>query len=237
MNRKVTSLLAAIVLTSIPVPGRAQDFSADVIYVVPSSSAPATAPAAKAAIVKAAPATKAALATKAVPAAVPPALHSPSRLYVSKNKIRLETLGITGTVLIVNWEEHSVIALFPPKKEYQPLSSGPPQYFHVEDPENACPDWQKVSERKLDCEKVGHEVVDGRDTVKYKNKAATPAAPLAAVWIDPTLNFVAKWEDSGAAAELRNINKQEKLSSALFEVPKGYEQMRPKKKAPKGPGK
>jgi hypothetical protein len=89
----------------------------------------------------------------------------------------------------------------------------------------------------MSCEKVGREAVDGRQTVKYQNKSASLAASVSAVWIDPSLNFVAKWEGKDTAAELRNLNKEEKLSSALFEIPQGYEPLKPKKKGPKGPAK
>jgi hypothetical protein len=206
MNRKASSFLAAIVLTCIPAVSRAQDFFADVVYVAPGKPAAAA-------------------------AAVP--LHEPSKLYVSNHKMRLETRGLTGTILLVDSDANATVALFPAQKAYQPLSSAPSEYFRVDDPENACSDWQKASERKIACEKIGHETVDGHDTVKYKNKGATLAAPLAAVWIDPTLKFVVKWEDATTGAELRNITKQEKLSTALFEVPPGFGILKPKKKQPK----
>ncbi len=201
MNRTIINFLTALFLTSLPTVCRAQDFSADVVYVAPDGVAASS--------------------------------HEPSKLFVTKGKMRLETHGITGTILLVDYEAGAAMVLYPGQKAFQPLASGPTQYFHVEDAENACPDWQKASDRKLDCEKVGHETVDGRQTVKYKNKAATPASPLSTIWIDPTVNFVVKWEDSKTGAELRHITQEEKLSSALFEVPAGYDQMKPKKKGPK----
>jgi hypothetical protein len=208
MKRKATSVLAAIALSSLPAVCRAQDFSADVVYVSPGKAGK-----------------------------TPASPHEPSKLYVSGGKMRLETRGLTGTILLVNYENHSTIALFPAQKAYQPLASAPSEYFHVQDAENACPDWQKASAWKMSCEKLGHEAVDGRQTVKYQNKGGSLAASISAVWIDPNLNFVAKWEGKDAAAELRNINKEEKMSSTLFEIPQGYEPLKPKKKGPKGPAK
>jgi len=204
MNRNFTAVLAPLALLGF---GLAQDFSAEVVYVTPSAKGQA--------------------------ATASPARHEPSKLYVSKGKMRLETNGLTGTVLLVDNEAHETVALFPTQKAFQPLASAPSLYFRVDDAENACADWQNHSDRKLDCEKAGHETLDGRDTVKYKNKAVTPASPVSAIWIDPTLNFVIKWEDPDGGAELRKITKEENLVSTLFEVPKGYDQMRPKKKGPK----
>jgi hypothetical protein len=211
MKRKVIGVLAAIAWSCIPAVCRAQDFSADVVYVAPAKAAPST--------------------------TTLTSLHQPSRLYVSASKMRLETRGITGTVLLVNSEDHTTVALFPAQKAYQPLASAPSEYFHVQDPENACADWQAASEFKISCEKVGHEELNGRQTVKYQNKNATLAAPVSTVWIDPSLNFVAKWEGRDAGAELRNIVKDEKVSPALFEIPQGYDLLKPKKKGPKGPAK
>jgi hypothetical protein len=208
MKRKIVSLLATISLGCIPAVCLAQDFSADVVYVTPGKAAAAA-------------------------GGTPGSTRQPSKLFVSTSKMRLETRGITGTILLVNSEDHTTVALFPGQKSYQPLASAPSEYFHVQDPENACADWQAASELKISCEKVGHEELNGRQTVKYQNKNATLAAPVSAVWIDPSLNFVAKWEGKGAGAELSNITKEEKLSSALFEIPQGYELLKPKKKPKK----
>ena len=212
MTRTASSVLAAIVLSCLPAVCPAQDFSADVVYVAPGKAAAAsdktTAP-----------------------------LRQPSRLYVSGGKLRLETRGLTGTILLVDSDGNATLALFPAQKAYQPLTSGLSEYFRVKDAENACPDWGNAAASKMSCEKIGHETVNGRDTVKYQNKNASLAASTLAVWIDPALNYVVKWEGRNTAAELRNITKEEKLSPALFEVPDGYSLLKPKKKGPKGPAK
>lgn len=208
MKRNVIRV-ATILLSVFPAVGFAQNFSADVVYLAPGPSS-----------------------TKS-----PDPSHQPSKLYVSDNRMRLETRGLTGTILLVSSDERATVALFPEQKAYQPLASVPPQYFHVQDAENGCDDWQKVSPWKMTCEKVGHETVDGHDTVKYQNKSASLAASVSTVWIDPNLKFAVKWEGKDAGAELHNITKEEKLSSALFEVPQGYDMLKPKKKAAKGPSK
>ena len=205
MRLKATSLAATFLLGLIPATCHAQDFSADVVYLdaaKPGASSTAT------------------------------ASHPSSRLYVSKDKLRLETRGFTGTILLVNGGEHTSFALFPAKKAYQPLPSGPSEYFRVENAEDACPDWQRASVQKIVCEKVGHEVVDGRQAVKYLNKGASDGAP-AAVWIDLALKFVVKWEGTSTGAELRNI-KEEEQAADLFAVPSSYELLKPRKAASKG---
>jgi hypothetical protein len=179
---------------------RAQDFSADVVYSAVSAAGAQTSP------------------------------RNPSKLQVSKGKMRLETGGVTNTILLVNADEHTTIALFPLRKAYQYLASSPSEYFRVVDAENACPDWQKASGQKILCEKAGHEMVDGRQTVKYENKSVSGEGSTTAVWVDPALNFVVRWQSADTGAELRNI-KPGPQSADLFGIPQGYTVLKPSKKA------
>jgi hypothetical protein len=158
--------------------------------------------------------------------------QSHSRIFVSNEKLRLEMHGHAATVLLVNGAEHTAYAMFPAKKEYQPLAGGPSEYFRTQDAENACPDWQKASIQKLDCEKVGHEVLDGRQTVKYRNKTASADA-VSTVWIDVALKFVIKWEGAGAGAQLQDI-QEAKQAEDLFILPSDYDLPKPKKGTNKG---
>jgi outer membrane lipoprotein-sorting protein len=206
MKLKATALAATALLGLIPAVCRAQDFSADVVYVASKTNAPS--------------------AGKNSPP------RPPSKVYVSKDKMRLETRGFTGTILLVNGEEHSSVALLPGQKAYQPLLSGPSDYFRVADPDNACPEWQKASGQKVVCEKVGPEVVDGRETVKYQNKKVS-ADTSTAVWIDKSLKFVVKWESTDAGAELHDI-KEAQQSADLFTVPSSYTLLKPQKASSKG---
>jgi hypothetical protein len=121
--------------------------------------------------------------------------------------------------------------MYPAKKAYQLLASGPSQYFRVDTVDNACPDWQKSAEQMIVCEKVGPETVNGRETVKYRNKAASDTVPIA-VWIDKGLKFVIKWEGAGSGAELRNIKEGPQVA-ALFSIPADYSMASPQKS--KGP--
>jgi len=146
--------------------------------------------------------------------------------------MRLETRGLTDTILLVNEGEHTAFALFPTRKAYQPLASGPSEYFRVENADNACPDWQKTADQKIICEKVGREIVDGRQAVKYENKSASDVA-TSAVWIDLALKFVVKWEGASMGAELRNM-KEAQQAADFFAVPSSFKVLTPQKATPKG---
>src|SRR5579859_2062544 len=175
MNLKASCFGAVLLLGLVPAVCCAQDFSADVTYLVSGKQRVSTGGADNSA-------------------------HNPSKLYVSKDKIRLETNGLIGTILLVNGVEQTAFALSPAKKEYQPLDGGLSEYFRVKDAENACSDWQMAAAQKIQCEEVGHEVIDGRQTVKYQNKGASDIA-TSSVWIDLGLKFVVKWEGAGASVE------------------------------------
>ncbi len=155
------------------------------------------------------------------------ASHPASKIYVNKDKFRLETNGFTGTVLLVDREDQNNFVLQPKRKTYQPLGAGPSEYFRVENPDDACVTWQHAADQKIVCEKVDTELVNGRESVKYRNKTVTETA-TSAVWIDKALKFVIKWQSADTAAELRNI-KEEKQAAELFNVPPDYKAASPQK--------
>jgi hypothetical protein len=202
MNIGAANLTLILLLGSGPALCSAEDFSADIVY-LPSASAGAAAP-----------------------------KQNSSRIFVSNEKMRLETGGPAQTILLINGPEQGVVALLPATKEYEPLAGGPAEYFQVRDAENACPDWQKAAAQKIDCEKAGHELLDGRQTVKYKNRGVSGDS-ISAVWIDLDLKFVVKWKGAGTGVELHNIH-QARQPAELFEVPQDYQIAKPRKGTNKG---
>jgi len=110
MKGRLARLTVWALLSLAPAGCHAQDFSADVIY-EPAKVHDASA--------------------RPVP---PPA---PARLYVSKDKMRLESQGFSGTTMLVDLANHTATPLFPGQKAYQELGAGPEQYFRVGDAEDA----------------------------------------------------------------------------------------------------
>jgi len=208
MRRTIAFFASALTLGVASALGVAQDFSADVVFVDGN--------------VNAGPA-KADTSSRN---------QNPSRIYVSNDKMRLEVGGPAGTVLLVNGTDQTAFAILPAKKQYERLAGGVSEYFRVNDAQDACPDWQKASVLKVDCEKLGEEIVDGRQTVKYRNRTASDMA-ISAVWIDPKLKFVVKWEGAGKGAEFRNI-QEAKHAAELFQLPSNFDLSRPLKGTSKG---
>jgi hypothetical protein len=187
-------LTTAAVLGLLPAVCGAQDFSADVAYDPPKSQDASSR-----------------LARPGVA----------SRLYVSKDRMRLDSRGLSETILLTDFGKRTTTAIYPAQKAYQDLAAGPPQYFRVTDAGHACPDWQKTVGREFACEKAGNERVAGRNAVKYRGNTAGAGGSAASVWIDPKLKFVIRWEDADGGAELRNI-KEGAQAADLFAVPPGY---------------
>src|SRR5258706_3207693 len=145
--------LAAVALMSLgPLVCRAQSFSADVVYLTGVAKPGAS------------------------PAAATSTPHGPSKLYVSKDRMRLETRGTSGTILLVNGGEGTAFAVVPAQKAYQPLVGGPSEYLRVGNPDDACADWQRVVTQKVASDNAAVEEVAGRSTGKYVRQNAAGAA-------------------------------------------------------------
>jgi hypothetical protein len=201
MKRNLVNLITIAFVALATSIGGAQSFSADVAYVNSTTGQPGSPP-------------------------LSPQMTE-SRLFVSGGKLRLETRGLVDLVLLVDPASRTTLALYPAQKVYRQLGSRPSQYFRVTDPQHACPDWQQAAGRPLNCEKVGNEDVGGREAVKYKS--SNPDGSVDYIWIDSKLDYVVKWDMSGAAAELRNV-KEGPQSADLFVIPQGYDVLKPQRK-------
>jgi hypothetical protein len=162
-----------------------------------------------------------------------------TRIFSTKDKLRFQgedKAGRINSIMIVNLAARTSIVLIPQQKQY--IESKQPQipgqgvtFFQPKDIENACADWQKMAlseendepgkgekREKSKCQKAGHETVNGRDTVKYEDKASNEAG---SIWIDAKLHFPLKWKNAVGTGELRNI-KEEPQAAELFQIPDGY---------------
>ena len=157
---------------------------------------------------------------------------TPSKIYASKDKLRLEGQGQNGrsATLIINFAAQTTDILVPERKMYieSPLGHGPGaqrsfNFFRAADAENACDEWLKMATKPGgSCHKSGNEVVNGRSTVKYQGTSAD--GEVSYVWIDPKLRFPVKWQGKNSGGELRNIQEGAQPTS-LFVVPDDYQKM------------
>jgi hypothetical protein len=143
---------------------------------------------------------------------------SSAKLHVGKDKLRIDFAGVVGHSLIVDEAAHTIVALLPDRKAYQPIAARPAEYFRVADAEDACPAWQRAVGSPIRCEKTGPEIVAGRKTVKYTR--ATGGGSIDEIWVDPIIQFVVQWRIGGIEVVLRDIHEGAQPPDR-FDVPDG----------------
>jgi hypothetical protein len=204
-DRTVTGdwVVVTLLVMLLPALAHAQEFSAEVVYAV-AAAQPSSA--------------------TLRPLPPPPA---PARIYVNKDKARIEFAGLTGQTLIVDEAARSTLVLFRSQKSYQQLGSRPAQYFRVSEVANGCSSWQIAAGRQFDCRQTGIEVLGGRQVIRYERVVPKGAADI--VWVDPKLHYVVKWRMSGLEAELRDI-KEGPQAADIFAIPSDFEPVKPPRK-------
>lgn len=198
MIRRIASLICLAGLTTICHMALAQDFSADVITNKGGNNAP-------------------------------------GKLYSTKDKVRWE-LGeknpqMGPSALVIDEAQSKSFVIIEQRHMYmdsQPWMTRTPvvtQFWHVQDVNDACPQWKKLAEQlKTDknwgsCSKVGGDTVNGRSAVKYEG--VSNKGEKSNYWVDEKLKCVIKAESGSGSFELRNIQEGSQPSS-LFEIPAGY---------------
>lgn len=161
------------------------------------------------------------------------------KIYSTKDKVRFEVEGKNAAMgpvaMIADETQHKWVVVLPERRMY--MDTWPPmmqkplitQYWHVDDVNDACPQWKKLAEQAKttenwgSCTKVGSDTVNGRSAVKYEGVSAK--GEKSHYWVDTKLHCVIKTDqETGGGIELTNI-KEGSQPSSLFEVPAGYTKM------------
>ncbi|HEY1799716.1 MAG TPA: hypothetical protein VGG46_02180 [Terriglobales bacterium] len=154
-----------------------------------------------------------------------------TKIYVSKNKMRMEGMGQKNEMgaVLVNYDTQMMDIIMPSRHMYMEsnIGQGPGQrhnmfrFFQAIDVENACPDWQKMTDHPGgSCQRIGDDTANGRPAVKYAVTSAE--GKNSTVWIDKSLKFPIKWQEQDSSGELQNIHEGPQ-PGALFEIPAGYQ--------------
>lgn len=161
--------------------------------------------------------------------------NAPGKLYSTKDKVRWE-LGeknaqMGPSALVIDEAQGKSFVIIEQRHMYmdsQPWMTRTPvvtQFWHVQDINDACPQWKKLAEQlKTDknwgsCSKVGSDTVNGRSAVKYEG--VSNKGEKSNYWVDEKLKCVIKAESGSGSFELRNIQEGSQPPS-LFEIPAGY---------------
>jgi hypothetical protein len=154
-----------------------------------------------------------------------------SKVVVLGDRVRLDLAGPVqehNATVILNLTQNKGFMIIPDNKSYVPLPAGPASaampFFEPANPENACPAWEKATDKPGTCTKIGDDTLAGRPSVKYKGTSGN--GDTGFLWIDRRLNFVVKWQGQRSSAELRNIQEGPQ-SPTMFEIPTDYEKVDP----------
>ncbi|HLW85352.1 MAG TPA: hypothetical protein VKR60_09075 [Candidatus Sulfotelmatobacter sp.] len=157
------------------------------------------------------------------------------KVYSTRDKVRYEVEGdqAMGPIAAIvdetqkNWVvllsgRHMYIDGWPPMMQ-KPIIT---QYWHVQDVNDACPQWKKLAEQAGttknwgSCTKIGSDTVGGRSTVKYEGVSSK--GDKSNIWVDTKLHCVIKMDGvTGGGIELTNI-KEGAQPAGLFTIPAGY---------------
>ena len=156
--------------------------------------------------------------------------RGPTKVYFGKDKVRFDSPASNdpsgGGGVIFSLKDESWVVLMAKQHMYMEMpakmmeSRGMFHFFRTGDVENACPEWQAMDANKGGtCHKIGHETMNGRDTVKYEGTNSKGEATT--VWLDSKVRFPVKWQGKNDSGEMQNI-KEGSQPSSLFEVPSDY---------------
>jgi len=158
-----------------------------------------------------------------------------NKIYATKDKVRFEAdqrqEAMGPVAMILDESQSKWVLLLTQRHMY--LDSLPAmmkkpiltQFWHVEEVDDACPQWKKLvdqlgtSSNWGSCTKIGGDTVTGRSTVKYEG--VSKQGDKNYFWIDRKLHCVIKTDGENGGIELRNIQEGSQPSS-LFEIPAGY---------------
>ncbi len=158
------------------------------------------------------------------------------KVYSTKDKARFDFEGQNQAMgpiaAIVDDTQHKFVLVFTQRRMF--MDSWPDimkkptiiQFWHVQDVNDACPQWKKLAEQ-MDtdknwgsCTKIGSDTVNGRSTVEYEG--VSNKGEKSHIWVDTKLHCVIKMDGgTGGGIELRNIQVGSQPAS-LFEIPAGY---------------
>ena len=160
--------------------------------------------------------------------------QGPKKLYAGDGKERVEVegsnpmMGPTAVILDESQNKYTVLMterhmyMDAPVMMVRPLIT---QFWHVQDVNDACPQWRKTAEQAGtlknwgSCTKVGSDTLNGRSAVKYEGVSSK--GEKGYIWVDTKLHCVVKTEDTNGGIELHNIQEGSQPAS-LFEIPAGY---------------
>jgi hypothetical protein len=156
------------------------------------------------------------------------------KLYVSRNKERIETPQLADGFFVIDNAAPSAYFLRPSSRQFMDARQSSPltRIFVAVDPGNPCPRWDTMAKLAgvtdqgiWRCERIGQEMIAGTSVIAYR--ATSPSGRTLLGWIDPIRKFPlrVKTED-GTVFEIGNLH-DEPQPAQLFEIPAKFRKLDP----------
>jgi hypothetical protein len=160
---------------------------------------------------------------------------APGRVLVADGKVRLELPDFPGGYFLVDPSADIVYLVKPTRRVFMEArqSSRLAPILVPLDPDAPCEQWQAVARitglgnpnRAWQCTRLGTELIDGRETIRYQ--AVAPDASSYDVWIDPKIRFPIRVRVGvGVLTDIKNIEEKPQPGDA-FELPAEYSKFDP----------
>jgi hypothetical protein len=159
----------------------------------------------------------------------------PGRLYVSRDKVRIETPDFADNFFIVDGQRESVWFVRPRQWVFMDAKQSSPltQIFVAVNPSDPCRQWHlmdtiagatdQTSEWR--CERLGDEIIEGHHAIKYR--VIPRANQRSDRWIDPEREFPIRLEnEDGTIVTVRNVVDAPQPAN-LFVIPPAYKKFDP----------
>jgi hypothetical protein len=159
------------------------------------------------------------------------------KLYVSNDKVRIETPDVAGGFFLVVGAINAAFFVRPAQRVFMEAKQSSPltQILVTVDPGDPCQKWQAMAvnagatgkDGQWRCNQIGQQTIEGRKTVTYS--VLSPLHKQNAAWIDPELKFpIRSQTEGGVAIDLKNIQEGPQPAS-LFEIPANYRKFDPRR--------
>jgi hypothetical protein len=156
------------------------------------------------------------------------------KLYVSRDKERIETLGLADGFFVIDGATPSAYFVRPSARQFMDARQSSPltRMFVPVDPENPCQQWEAMAQLSggpdrgaWQCERIGQEAIDGSSAIAYRAVSASGSELLG--WVDPMRKFPLRIKsEDGTVFEIGNLH-DEPQPAQLFEIPANFRKLDP----------
>ncbi len=158
----------------------------------------------------------------------------PGRVYVSRDKVRIETPDFADNFFVIDGERGAAWFVRPKQWVFMDAKQSSPltQVFVTVDPADPCRQWDAMETiagvagaGRWECSRIGADALDGRDVVKYR--VVSRAGRVSYRWVDPQRAFPVRFEgEDGSSVAVAHISEAPQPAS-LFAIPAAYQKFDP----------